>query len=156
MTSHVGSGAVPRSSKATRSRVTNGRQLFVDATADGRSAWSRRLRDLIQLHVSDLGGADVVSAAEYSLCRRIGTITTELELLERKFALNGKGASEKDLDLYFRGAGHLRRHLETIGLKRVARDCTPLLQDYLANQQPPAIDDDTADIEDVEPDEASP
>jgi hypothetical protein len=35
-----------------RSRVTNGKQLFADATVDGRSTWARRLRDLIDLHVA--------------------------------------------------------------------------------------------------------
>jgi hypothetical protein len=70
-----------------RSKVTNGKRLFADMTVDGRSGWYRRLRDLINLHVADLGGENVVSAGEYSICRRIGTITVELELLERKFAL---------------------------------------------------------------------
>jgi hypothetical protein len=98
----------PIDARHARSKVTNGSRLFADMTVDGRSGWSRRLRDLLQLHVADLGGEDVVSAAEHSICRRIAAITTELELLERRFALKGKGASEKDLDLYFRGAGVLR------------------------------------------------
>ncbi|WP_461329812.1 hypothetical protein [Bradyrhizobium diazoefficiens] len=134
-------------SKTNRSKVTNGKRLFADMTVDGRSGWSRRLRDLLQLHIADLGGEDVVSAAEHSICRRIAAITTELELLERRFALKGKGASEKDLDLYFRGAGVLRRLLESIGLKRVARDVTPLLQDYLAANHPATVTTDEDDGE---------
>jgi hypothetical protein len=113
--------------------------------------WARRLRDLLALHVSDLGGEDVVTAAEHSLCRRISTITVELELLERKFALKGKGAAAEDLDMYLRAANSLRRLLESIGLKRVARDVTPLLQDYLAERS--AAPEAAADVE-VE--EASP
>jgi hypothetical protein len=130
----------PIDARHARSKVTNGKRLFADMTVDGRSGWSRRLRDLLQLHLSDLGGEDVVSAAEHSLCRRIATITTELELLERRFALNGKGASPADLSLYFTGANNLRRLLESIGLKRVARDVTPSLKNYLDDQ---AIEDTT-------------
>lgn len=50
--------------------------------------------------------------------------------MERRFALSGKGVKERDLDLYFRGAGQLGRLIDRIGPKRVARDCTPLLSDY--------------------------
>ena len=66
---------VPRKRRATdarprpmRSAVTNGRKLFVDG--DGNSAWSRRYRDLVAAHASDLGGADALSAAQASLVRR--------------------------------------------------------------------------------------
>jgi hypothetical protein len=37
-----------------RSRVTNGRELLPGV--DGRSLWVRRFRDVLALHVSDLGG----------------------------------------------------------------------------------------------------
>jgi hypothetical protein len=130
-----------------RSSVSNGSRLFAAATVDGRSGWSRRLRDLLQLHIADLGGEDVVSAAEHSICRRIATVTVELELLERRFATKGKGASERDLDLYLRGANSQRRLLEAVGLKRVARDVTPLLQDYLAANHPATVTTDEDDGE---------
>src|SRR5689334_13287246 len=91
---------------ALRSKVTNGRSLFV-AGGDGRGAWARRLRDVVEAHVSDLGGADNISEAERSIVRRIATLTVELERLEAKFAI-GKG-SDSDLDLYQRAAGNLRR-----------------------------------------------
>jgi hypothetical protein len=99
---------------------------------------------LLSLHITDLGGEDVVSTAEHSICRRIAAVTVELELLERKFALKGKGASPKDLDLYFRGSNSLRRLLEAIGLKRVARDVTPDLQNYIANHPATVAEDDEA------------
>jgi hypothetical protein len=108
-----------------RSRVSNGSRLFADATVDGRSSWARRLRDLLALHVADLGGDDAVSAAERSIIRRVATITVELELLEKKFAL-ADGAAAVDLDMYLRAANNLRRLLEAIGLKRRSRDVTPL------------------------------
>jgi hypothetical protein len=136
----------------TRSSVTNGKRLFTHAPSS--QAWLRRLRDLLDLHIADLGGENIVSTAEHSICRRIATVTVELEIMERRFATKGKGASERDLDLYLRGANSLRRLLEAIGLKRVARDVTPLLQDYLAQQS--TKDVDPADVEEVLPDEASP
>jgi hypothetical protein len=141
--------AAPIDARHARSRVTNGAsgtrrgsKLFAKAVADGRSGWSRRLRDLIALHVSDLGGENIVSTAEHSLCRRIAAITTELEWIERKFALSRNGPAAEDLDLYLRGSNSLRRLLEAIGLKRVARDVTPLLQDYLANHPAAVAEDD--------------
>ena len=73
------------------------------------------------------------------------TASANSDLLERKFALKGKGAAAEDLDLYLRAANSLRRLLESIGLKRVARDVTPLLQDYLAERS--AAADDPADVE---------
>src|SRR5262245_24752189 len=42
-----------------RSRITNGSALL--PSVDGRSTWARRLRDLVELHLHDLGGRDAVS-----------------------------------------------------------------------------------------------
>lgn len=121
--------AVTTAKQTHRSRVTNGTALL--AGVDGRSVWARRLRDLIDLHVSDLGGSAAVSAAERSIVRRAATLTVELERLETTFALAG-AASAQDLDLYQRTAGNLRRLLESIGLQRRAKDITPDLRDYVA------------------------
>jgi hypothetical protein len=120
-------------SKHNRSRITNG-ALFGNRSISELDSWPRRLRDIISLHTADLGGPNTVSAGESSIIRRVATETVELELLEQKFAKNGKGASAEDLDLYARISNSLRRHLETIGLKRVARDVTPSLRDYLNDQ----------------------
>ena len=112
-------------SESARSSVTNGYRLFADKTIDGRTSWARRLRDLIVLHTLDLGGEDVVSVAEQSILRRASTLSVECELLEKKFAL-ANGADPEDLQLYITASNSLRRLLETLGLKRVARDVTPL------------------------------
>jgi hypothetical protein len=114
-----------------RSRLTNGSALL--SGVDGRSLWARRLRDLIELHVSDLGGSDAVTAAERSIIRRASTLTVELERMETRFALAGE-ASVEELDLYSRTAGNLRRLLESVGLQRRAKDITPDLHDYVAAQ----------------------
>jgi hypothetical protein len=93
----------------------------------------------------DLGGADIVSAAESSIIRRVATETIELELLEQRFAISGKGASSDDLDLYARISNSLRRHLEAIGLERRSRDVTPTLSDYLEQRSAAIEEDDDAD-----------
>jgi hypothetical protein len=112
-----------------RSRITNGSALL--SGLDQRSAWIRRCRDLIELHESDLGGHDHVSTAEQSLIRRCAVLTTELEIMERKFAAAGQ-ATATDLDLYIRASGNLRRLLESLGLRRRARNVTPpTLEQYL-------------------------
>jgi hypothetical protein len=63
-----------------RSRVTNGRTLFVEG--DGRGPWARRLRDLCEAHAADLGGAECLSEAQRSLIRRCATIEVQLEQME--------------------------------------------------------------------------
>jgi hypothetical protein len=97
---------------------------------DGRSAWTRRARDLISAHLADLGGIDNTSAAERSLIRRAAVLTTELERMERQFALDEQ-ASPNDLETYQRCANSLRRLLEAVGLQRRARDVGPSLSDIL-------------------------
>src|SRR5262249_23491489 len=82
-----------------RSRVSNGSKLLVNI--DGRTGWARRCRDVIQAHVSDLGGADNTSEAERSIVRRCAALTVELERMESVFAEAGE-ATEFQLDLYQR------------------------------------------------------
>lgn len=127
----------PGASPHARSRVSNGKQLFADTVADGRTGWSRRLRDLIAFYVHHLGGENSTSIAERSIIRRIATIEVELEWLERRFALSGdEGASPDLLDLYSRSTNTLRRLLEVIGVRydpRRAHDVTaPSLDERLA------------------------
>jgi hypothetical protein len=113
--------AVARPKDPQKSRITNGALL---PGIDGRSAWVRRCKDLLNDHLSDLGGELATSAAERSIVRRACVLTVELERLEKKFALAGE-ASVEDIDLYQRVANTLRRLLETVGLQRRSRDVTP-------------------------------
>jgi hypothetical protein len=106
--------------------------MFV-AGGDGRGAWTRRLKDIVELHLSDLGGPDNISEAERSIVRRVATLTVELERIEARFAVS-KG-SDGDLDLYQRTASAVRRLLETIGLQRRSRDVQTLEQ-YVAERYP--------------------
>lgn len=114
----------------TRSRVSNGSALLPGI--DGRSAWVRRARDLIEDHTHDLGGTDRLSAAERSIVRRCAVLTVELERLEQGFATDTADATA--LDLYQRTAGNLRRLLEALGLQRRVRDVVPDLAQYLAGK----------------------
>ena len=109
------SATVPTIKPTARSRVTNGSALLPGVDARGR--WPRRCRDLIQAHLSDLGGLSECSQAEQSIIRRASVLTTELEQLEVLFAQAGQ-ATERQLDLYGRTASTLRRLLESIGLQR--------------------------------------
>lgn len=112
-----------------RSRISNGSSLLPGV--DGRSTWVRRLRDLIGLHTSDLGGDDAVSEAERSIVRRIATLEVELERMEVGFAVTGQ-AQPAQLDLYQRTANSLRRLLESVGLERRARELPESLADIAA------------------------
>jgi len=119
--------SVPKRQKSRqRSAVTNGTALLVGVP--NTNAWARRCRDILGEHLSDLGGE--ASSAERSLARRAAVLTTELEMLESQFALDGKADVGK-LDIYVRGVGGLRRLLQTIGLERRARDLGPTLSDFL-------------------------
>ena len=124
------SAALDAAKSHARSRVSNGTAILPGV--DGRSTWVRRLRDLIALHLSDLGGEDATSEAERSIVRRIATLTVELERMESGFATAGE-ALPAQIDLYQRTANSLRRLLESIGLKRVPRDVTPSVADYVAH-----------------------
>jgi hypothetical protein len=116
------SAALDTAKQHARSRISNGATL---PGVDGRSTWVRRLRDLIALHLADLGGDDHVSEAERSIVRRAATLTVELERMEAVFAVAGE-AQPDQLDLYQRTANSLRRLLETNGLKRRPKDVTSL------------------------------
>jgi hypothetical protein len=120
---------VARRSPTNRSKVTNGRSLFA-AGGDNRSPWARRMRDVFETHLIDLGGLEAASEAEKSILRRAAVMTTELERHEARFAV--EPATLDDLDAYGRGASTVRRLLESVGLQRRARDVTPDLRTYLA------------------------
>jgi hypothetical protein len=107
-------------------RVSSGRDLLPDI--DGRTWWARRVRDLIALHATDLGGEDHVSEAKRSLIRRAAVLTSRLEQMEMKFAEGDDNI--KLMESYQRGANTLRRLLQAIGMNRVPRDITPSPLDY--------------------------
>jgi hypothetical protein len=113
------------------SKVTNGSLLVEDA--DQRTRWVRRLRDLMALHIADLGGPDNISEAERSIIRRAATLTVELEQMEAKFAVAG-GAGREQLYQYQTCSNTLRRLLETVGMKRRPKNVGPTLDQYIEQE----------------------
>jgi hypothetical protein len=112
-------------SPAHRSRVANGSKLL--PLTDGRSATARRFKDLIDDISGDLGGADYLSEGQRQLIRRAAMLSAESERLETMWA---RGEAQFDIGAYAVLSNALRRVLETIGLKRVAREAATLA-DYL-------------------------
>jgi hypothetical protein len=126
--------AIDRPKDRQRSRITNGSALLPGI--DGRSAWVRRVKDLLAAHITDLGGEDNVSEAEYALVRRVVTLIVELERREVVFAQAGE-VSDDALAIYQTTVNTLRRTLETLGLQRRTslRDVTPpSVEAYLAHK----------------------
>ena len=98
------------------SQVTAGKRMFVEL-GDGRSAWARRWSDLILAHANDLGGLDMLSEAQISICKRAATLECELESMEgRKSA-----GLPVDIEVYGRLTGRLCRMLELVGIRRVTK-----------------------------------
>jgi hypothetical protein len=112
--------------RKVRSSVTNGSELLHDV--DHRTAYMRRLRDLLVAHENDLGGADLLSEGQRAIIRRATLLTVQCEMLEQKFAEHDGSASQADLDCYQRCCNTLRRLIESLGLHqgRVPRDVSPL------------------------------
>jgi hypothetical protein len=133
----IESGALPvhkvaRAKDPQRSRITNGSALLPGI--DGRSAWVRRAKDLLALHMADLGGEDNVSEAERALLRRAVTLIIELERREVMFAQAG-AADDDALAIYQTTVNTLRRTLEALGLQRRPRDVSPTLGQILREGQ---------------------
>ena len=118
---------IPTGPRKQRSATTNGRRAFVIG-GDGRGAWVRRWKDLVELHSIDLGGADRASEAQLSLIRRASALTVQIEQMEAKMS---EGDDRLDLDLYNRCAGNLRRILETLGIERKPRLISDSLDDIV-------------------------
>lgn len=112
--------------ETVRSKVTNGRRVFA-AGGDGRSSWTRRWKDIVELHVVDAGGLDALSEARLSLIRRAATLELQLEQLECAMS-EGK---DVDIEGYGRVASHLRRILEAMGLDRRQRQIGDSLDDIV-------------------------
>lgn len=131
--------------KKGRSRLSNGHALpFVKVN----QAYARRFRDLLILHVDQLGGPDNVSPSEHALIKRAAVIICECERRELQFAKAGE-ASDTAIEIYQRLSNTLRRLLETLGLQRRARDITPPnLNDYL--RQRSRQTNDTLDLDAAE------
>jgi hypothetical protein len=128
--------------KVAFSKLTNGKWL---PKVPSTSTWCRRLKDLVRLYTSDLGGPDNCSEAEASILRRAAALTVECERLEQVMAL-AEDVNPEVVGLYSRASNTLRRHLEATGLRRRLKDVTPSVEKFIATYG----EDDVADAEVVE------
>jgi hypothetical protein len=94
---------------------------------DRRTAAYRRTVDLIEQIETDAGGHDRLSTGERQIIQRIALTCTLTEHLEARWLSGG----EIDPALYCTLANAQKRLLELVGLRRVPRDVTPSLTDYL-------------------------
>jgi hypothetical protein len=112
--------------KTTRSRVTNGKSLWIDG--DKRGPAARRFKDIFAAIISDLGGADRLSEGQKQLARRCSLLAVQCEEIEGRAVLG----EEIDLDAYGMMTDRLGRAFQRLGLKRIAKNITPAIDDYLA------------------------
>jgi len=94
---------------------------------DQRSPIARRARDIAARIASDLGGVEHLTEAQMQLIRRATLIAVSCERFEAQAA----AGEEVDLDLYGKLTDRLGRTLQRLGIKRVAKDITPDLSEYL-------------------------
>jgi len=125
------------SKSVLRSAITNGTRLLDDV--DHRLPEMRRLRDLNNDMVADLGGMEQLSTAEQVLVRRAAMLTLLCELYERYWFQvwqdhPWKLPAKETVINYQMTSNTLRRLLLALGLERRSRDVTPTLDQYLHNK----------------------
>jgi hypothetical protein len=112
----------------TRSAVSNGKRLHV--VAPGDTKWARRFRDVLDQIIADLAGPDGLSEGQRQLARRCATIAIACERMEGEAAAGGA----IDIDAYGTLTDRLGRCFARLGLKRVSRDVTPTLRQYIEQE----------------------
>ena len=95
---------------------------------DRRTAAYRETRKLIDEIENDLGGGDRLSTAERQLVQRAACLGAVLTDTETRWIEGG----DLDPTVYCTVVNAQRRLLETIGLRRRAKDVTPSLDDIAA------------------------
>lgn len=119
-----------RRAKSTRSRISNGAELFI-AQADGRSKEARRFRDVYADLIEHAGGDSRISEARRHLVKRATALIVWAEVVEARLA-NGEAL---DTAAYSSACNTLRRLLGDIGLDRTLKDVTPSLGQYLEGKR---------------------
>lgn len=138
-----------RVNRQTRTRVTTGRQLFLEKV-DERSLVARRYREVLGAIISDLGGAGAISEAEMIIARRAASLVVVTEQFESRMADGGK----LDLDSYLPSVNALAKLLNALGLKRRPRQVGPSpLEGYHAANASPREPEilDAEPVRDVQP-----
>ena len=107
-----------------RTRVGNGKQLFIDQV-DQRSVIARRFKEVLAQVICDIGGSP--SEAEMQIARRGAALAVWCESVEAKLA----AGEELNIAEFTTASNALRRLFETLGIERRATDITPDLKTYL-------------------------
>jgi hypothetical protein len=124
--------------KATRKPVDTGAKapgrvrLMTLESLDRRTGAYKLTRAIIEQITSDLGGSDRISAGEGQLVQRAAVLGAMAADIEARWI----AGSPIDPLCLATIANAQRRLLETIGLKRQARDVTPSLHSYMKARQP--------------------
>jgi hypothetical protein len=108
-----------------RSRVINGRDVLPNV--DGRSIIARRFRDIVNAMIADHGSADQCSESRMQLIRRFAAAAVLAEQMEAVLA----NANSIDIREHALLCSTMVRIARQIGVKRVPRNVTPTLVDYL-------------------------
>jgi hypothetical protein len=109
-----------------RARNTNGGNFLPGI--DGRTHQARRIYDIAAQVAADLGGADILTETRLSLVRRFASLSVLLEEQEVRIA----SGEPIDVSAYSHMSSTLVRLAVRIGLKRMPKNVTPQLHDYLA------------------------
>jgi hypothetical protein len=119
---------IPGSAKnrTQRSRKTNGSRVFL-LPVDARNTIARRYRDIRDAIVSDLGGADNLSAGQLIVIERTAMLSVQCETLDCDVA-NGK---QIDWVHYGKLTDRINRALRSLGRRRSISAKTPDLDTYL-------------------------
>ena len=117
--------AKPERKAHGRSRITNGRDVLPNV--DGRSIIARRFRDIVNAMIADHGGADQCSESRIQLIRRFAAAAVLAEQMEAVLA-QGNSIDIREHALL---CSTMVRIARQIGVKRVPRNVTPTLVDYL-------------------------
>jgi hypothetical protein len=117
-----------------RSRITNGRDVLPNV--DGRSIVARRFRDIVGAMVSDQGGGDQCSESRVQLIRRFAAAAVLAEQMEAELA-RGKSIDIREHALL---CSTMVRVARQIGVKRVPRNVTPTVIDYLEMKAKQEVD----------------
>ena len=115
---------------ANRSRLANGALHL--AIANGRTAESRRFRELFEGICADLGGEDSLSEGQRQLVKAAALMSMQSETMQAE-ALAGENF---DVDAFGALSDRLGRMFVRLGLRRVARDVTPTLAEIQARYAP--------------------
>ena len=117
--------AKPERKAHGRNRITNGRDVLPNV--DGRSIIARRFRDIVNAMIADHGGADQCSESRIQLIRRFAAAAVLAEQMEAVLA-QGNSIDIREHALL---CSTMVRIARQIGIKRIPRNVTPTLVDYL-------------------------